>query len=575
MTDNKRFLPQHFTVNKDGDLYYQASEPKEPLQIGNFFPVLSGREKRVDSQSHDTHWITFRLMICGQLTDESWTVPYLSLDKYDYAAKADLRCNSALQPAKMNFYLKQIINFQLKNLENKTMPYYDSLGWTTFGGDHAYMAGNKMITKDGIIPEDQYITADILNDFHFDIEDISLQNAVDDVIKIIKVDDRITPILIANTFVGLSRSLFVDAEVPPQYAVYLVAPSQRGKTTLACLTSSLYNRKTDNQFALSSLISSPVSMQKKICQFRDTTYIIDDLYPERGSTAAKNREKTFMELMRIIGSNKEKQRQLGKETLGYSPNANVVATGEYLPESFSTLARCVILHIDCELNKPLLNDINERPLSLPTVAYHYIRWCAEHYEKIVASIRDNHKKHRKLMECVHTSYARVYENYFCVKMGMELLLKFCNDNQAISQDESDEILKTFKGACSAVIQRQRMDMNGIKESYQIVDAIAWNVTERKFKLAQEKQYIPGNYDGVIRENTLCFDADRLKDVLKGSLEIRNLSTQAINKQLIETGLLDTDDSACNTKKVFGRRMIVLNRKRLLNYIETVKTDFLQ
>ena len=99
---------------------------------------------------------------------------------------------------------------------------------------------------------------------------------------------------------------------------------------------------------------------------------------------------------------------------------------------FVRLARCVILHVDSELNKPLLNDINERPLSLPTVAYHYICWCAEHYDEIVASIRDDHKKHRKLMECVHTSYARVYENYFCVKMGMELLLKFCNDNQVVS-----------------------------------------------------------------------------------------------------------------------------------------------
>ena len=66
-----------------------------------------------------------------------------------------------------------------------------------------------------------------------------------------------------------------------------------------------------------------------------------------------------------------------------------------------------------------------------------------------------------------------------------------------------------------------------------------------------------------------------KNILKGSLEIRNLSTQVINKQLIESGLLETDNSASNTKKVFGRRMIVLNRKRLINYMETVKTDFLQ
>lgn len=567
MTQIEKRLPSSYSLDDSQWLLYHPGNRKAPEKVSNYYPLVTGRIKGVDSQGEIAHFVVLKLVVEGKLTEEQWTIPFGKLETFDFNAIVDTHCYDEMPKASR--HIAKIVRFQMRNFEERPVNFYTALGWATYQGAPAYVAGDKVITNDGIVSARDYMIFKNLRQFHLDVlpeNEYSVKEIIRDVLQILSIDKVASPILLANTFAGLSRSLFVDANLPIRYVVYLVGPSQAGKTTLACLTGSLYNRNTDEKFSLTPLVSTQTAIEEKVSLFHDTTYIIDDLFPEKGSTGMKARERTLMDLIRIIGEGKEKQRRCGKETIGYSPNAAVICTGEYLLGSLSSLARCIVLHMNQELNWKTVNELSRNPLLLPTVALHYLRWAAANYEKIVRQIREEHAQFRDLMVTIHTSYPRVRENYFTVKMGMKLLLEFCLEQQAITQEQSAAIMEIFQAACDYAFERQKFDMNNLKEKYEIVDALIVCLKNKKFHLVEEDYYTYGEQDGMVREDTLCLDPDKIQRILKEELGISKLSTQAITKQLFTLNLLNEDQSSSHTMKINKHRMIVISKNKLEKYV---------
>lgn len=568
----QQLLPPYFSTDSEGDLICQGPQSKSPLKISNYFPVVKKLKKLVNPIGETVNLVTFSLWIKGSVTEHEWTLPYQMVESYNYCLKCDTRCYNALDRQSRR-YIYRVVSYQLRNCKKENIPYIDALGWTAFHNDYAHMLGDKLITKDGIVPNTEYYASERLSQFHFDIDEmLPVQEAIEDVFCLMSVDKMITPILIMNAFVGVTRSLFVDAQVPPQYVVYLTGPSQYGKTTLACKTNSLYNRATDKQYALSNLLTTPATLQKKIALFRDASYCVDDLFRSNNTSNMKAMEKALMDIIRIVGNDKEREKQCGKETLGFSPNATVVCTAEYLLEdAFSTLARCVILHMDQPVNKKRLNAADKNPLALPTAVYYYIRWCAGHYQEIVNEIVRLHKQYQTEIESINSHYMRLYENCFILRTEMRLFLEFCKDVGSVVETEFAESQKAFSNILIDIMERQKQEMNSMQEHSNYVDAVATLFKEKKLCLAEKDNYVIGEYDGVVKDDVICLDGDRITALLRDVLTDNRISTQSICKQFWQAGLLLTDHSPANTVKICKKRMLKIPKHAFCEYIKADST----
>lgn len=562
-----RILPPYFTIS-DQCLMYQGPRSHGSLVVSNYVPVLKAVKKCVNSTGEvRSILISFTLWIDGLVTEKEWIIPFRPGEIYDFKGNCDVRCYNALDKDS-DRYLSQVINYQMSKCRQDSILYVDALGWTEYQDEHVYVAGDKIISQNGVIPRADYCPSKRMSDFHFDIDEaLSSREATAEVLRFMETDECVTRILLVNTFVGLSRSIFIDAQVPPQFIIYLVGPSQYGKTTLACRASSLYNRANDRQFALSNLVSTSAAMQQKITLFKDTAYIIDDLFRDNSGANMKQRETHLKELIRIIGNSKEKEKQCGRETFGFSPNCTVVCTAEYLLDgAFSTLARCVILHLDTPVNRERTNSACGNPLVLPTAAYNYIRWCAANYGRIVSDIRHLHDNYQELISSIESHYMRLYDTRFILETGLHLFLKFCMEIGSITEEKAVEQKKRFSTALNSVLDRQKQELGAMKESSNYVDAVVALFKRKKIVLSEDGYYISGEFDGIKRDNDICIDSERLVSLLCDALGTKKISIQAVCKQFLQAGLLLTDNSASNTKKVYNKRMLVIRKKEFYNYL---------
>jgi|GEM_PF-5269198 hypothetical protein len=565
--NNTYILPPYFTISGQ-NLVYQGPRSHGPLTVSNFFPVLKTSKKCINSTGEIKDFlISFVLWIEGTVTEAEWVIPFRPGEYYDFRINCDTRCYNALGKDTER-YLTQVIDYQISKCRQDSILYADTLGWTEYRNEHVYVAGDKVISKNGILSNADYFISKQMKEFHFDIDDsLSEREVASEVLRFMETDEYVTRILLSNTFIGLSRSLFIDAHVPPQFLIYLVGSSQYGKTTLACRTSSLYNRATDRQHALTSLISSPGALQKNIGLFKDTAYIVDDLCKDKNNTSMRQRENRLKDLIRIIGNNKEKEKLSGKELFGFSPNCTVVCTAEYLlDDAFSTLARCVVVHLDAQIDKKSTNSECKNDLVLPTAAYYFIHWCAVNYERIVAEIQHLNDDHQELILSIESHYMRLYDAKFVLETGMHLILEFCVDTGSITEVKATELQRSFSSALNSVLSRQKQELGAIKESSNYVDAVAALFKRKKIVLAEEGHYIFGEFDGVKREDTICIDGERLVALLCDSLGMKKISIQAVCKQFLQAGLLITDNSASNTKKVCNKRMLVIRKKSFCDYL---------
>ena len=572
----RKLLPDRFQLDDSGYLLYQVSSRKTFERISNYLPVVKQWKRVCVPNQQPVIQVTFSLCIQNTMTDEEWCELLSEIDKVNFTTACNPRCYNEFPGSKTNMLIAQVVLHQLQFFTPIEVPYFEQLGWKPLLNENVYCAGNMLITGDGIYSGEFKIDPE-LERYSLDISDEITENeAINYLFDLMPLYPKVTDVLVANLIVGLTRTLFMDAQVPPKYAIYLVSLPHKGKTTYCTLINSIYNRSRDKEFNLANLSTiTLVSMLQEISRFKDCPYIIDDLYVENNISAMKKREAAVSTAIRTVANNAENRKQSGKETVGFVPNATIVVTAEYLLEhAYSTLSRCVILHLERQLETEKISPFQRQPLALSTAAYYFIRWVAAHYESNVELIRSEHEQFRERMDSATPGFERLHESCFALEMGVRLLCNYAVDANALTREGAENTMASMREIFSQIIEKQKEDMeisNSIEESSDLTYVIGCLLKQKKFRLASSKdEYDSKIHDGIQTEFLICLASKKLVQTLRNYLYDSTINQERISHHLKGHGLLVMDQSEDSTKKTKRVRMFHIRKNELILLLESRK-----
>lgn len=158
-------------------------------------------------------------------------------------------------------HMEALFQALLRNIEPVTIYQPDTLGWNILPtGEHVYVTGGGAIGKNGYISKDHVWVSGKLERYRLETLPLaSKKDAAQYFWKLYRTIPGITDILLANTLAAILFPCFKEAGIESRFPLILEGSSEAKKTTLACLTNCLYNRKSRlNCWAMCSRHSSCV-----------------------------------------------------------------------------------------------------------------------------------------------------------------------------------------------------------------------------------------------------------------------------------------------------------------------------
>lgn len=290
-------------------------------------------------------------------------------------------------------HLQTLFHLLLDSLETTRIFQPTALGWTRLpSGEAVYTAGNGVIGADGFLAAEHIWIPEKLSGYRLEqAPSASPADAQEYFWTLFQAAQGITAILLANTLSAILFPCFKEAGLESRFPIILEGPSESKKTTLACLTSSLYNRKSALRSCMATLTSTKSALEIRGADLRHAVLIFDDLFPDGGNSLAQK----ALELIRDIANQRPREARSGKSVVGAELECGAVITAEEFPAcGKSTRTRCLRL----VLNEPILNQVLEplqrQPELLGNVFMAFITYVAGHFGEISEQIKEDFQAYR-------------------------------------------------------------------------------------------------------------------------------------------------------------------------------------
>lgn len=224
-------------------------------------------------------------------------------------------------------HLQTVFQLLLGQLEAVEVFQPTKLGWTQLpSGDPVYITGSGAIGAEGFLPSDRVWIPESLKEYQLEqVSEASLDSAPDYFWGLFGAIPGTTGILVANALSAILFPIFQAAGVNSCFPLILEGPSEIQKTTLACLTSSLYNRRSSSRGNIVTLNSTKRALEQRGADIRHATIVFDDLFPDGRSAL----ERKAMDLIRDIANQLPREARSGKTLTGIAMECGAVITAEY------------------------------------------------------------------------------------------------------------------------------------------------------------------------------------------------------------------------------------------------------
>jgi len=565
------YLPSSYKYSIEY-LYYIDGEGKN-CPLCNFIPHVISATKPKGSNSLDDIVVEFQLII--EASTEA-TIIKMNLSKIKTLDWESIhyRCklNAELKVSIICKHLFHIIRHQLSSNDLvKEVPIYEHTGWVMFNDVKAYLAGNKLITLSGIASPTTYQFPNELNKLNLEVDDtLDIKDTAKYMKNLLDLSPGVSDILVANLLSGLLRSLFVEASIPPKFTCYLVGQPQSKKTSIACHINSIYNRSENSEYALINLLSSSSAVHNSINLWHDSCFIVDDLYESANGHEMTTREERLGQVIRTVGNNSAKVTMRGKEPYNAPPNCNVVCTAEYLIPGYSTLSRCVVIHINNPISNELLFESQKNPKALSTFVYHFIRWCCGKYNELISLISSQYNTYLEKRSHRIVLNERQYEARFILNTSIKILLQYFIDNQIFNDISIRAMQIKFRRSYKELLLHQEEDMKQNERSNgenRFSKFIAYLYENNMIELEKKKKNLDNDSLGIIYKDNLCLSSTYILSSSRDYFKDGSITINKIITELKQNCLLDLDKSNKSTKKVNGIRLLHIPLNKLESYID--------
>lgn len=539
------------------------SHKKGKVYVGNFYPYVDMVQETPEGKE-----VVLTLIFSTNRVPEV-KVPVKRLSKVDWFELCQ-QCILNGENKEASASMKNLVRKQVAEYEGRVanITRYTELGWNTdVYGSQAYVFGNSRI---GGSREAEIDSS--LQKYQMEFSEDRQGEFLRKFIYLWMTAPYEAKITILYFFTGLVRQLYKDAGVPVNFSLYVLGKQQSRKTTLVRTTATLYCRSTDIDFSIRTIEKTSVAVAEKlISAFKDTTLILDDVSKTGDKKYQQVQENVVERVARTVGNSVRKSNNVGSGMKEYSPNANVIFTGEYVPHfSESTLSRMLILEIEQPVESDWLIEFEKEPEMYSTVAYSFLAWIQMNYEKYVDFIRCNFAMYREVRKGQVPYQERIQEHAFIMQNTSHMLHNFMAENGYL--EEIDRESMRISDILHNLLERQVviMEKYALKNvDHNFCSAFAELYITKRLQIAEDAEDYDKNLDdGFMRgKEIICISTGKMCGIMQHYYSDISITIQAITKQLRDNRFLcmDGSRSARSTKKVKNARYLHIMKTAVKEY----------
>ena len=439
--------------------------------------------------------------------------PLSGLKNIDWLS-LDLRCQINPDCSKADVYLAAIIQHALPDSTVTNEYHVGRLGLHDIEGVKVFCVGDRLIRSPTPEqnPQINIELEELPNKLAIDIERYSELQAVQGMMRLVNLSLAAGKVIFSHSLLSLMRVLYTIAGVIPSCIVFLVGETSAKKTTYSAFMTQLYDRDKGIQRPPrlnGSIAGSEALLHDKI----DCTVVLDDLFPATGQTK-RHQERTFTELVRIIGDNTGRVIMRGNEVVSKEPRCGVIITGEYLPGGAGSDAARLLPVRFSPVNNAQLAECQKEPLVVSTFYYYFITWFILNYHSIQAWVAES------LIESRKTSLGvldRLQETHFCLTSAYRIFLQYCVEKGFTSIKNAQLQDRAFRDHVLVLVKEQhkrtQMSADDKADNVDYLGLIKALYASKTFRLADSTGELKEKHHGLIHDGHLCLRGKKLMEEL--------------------------------------------------------------
>lgn len=509
---------------------------RDDVCLANFLPKVQGVYR--SSPDLQPALVEIAYTVCGHDAPRTSVVLGRNLRTLDFEA-LDLACRYEITPSKgrrwvNNYLCGQVANFIVRG---DCGVFLNTSGWHDLPSP-AFAAGGKVV---GMTPGSAVRLSEGLSSTHLACDDAVDVNT--SVTGLVTAFQRTPEAMVAFSFALFTaiRSLLQREGLPTNAILYIAGTQGFGKSQLAKRYCMLFDdnvRKLPaNSFDAGSTFAG---IRDALAQQRDMVVLLDDLCHSSVTSEEANRRKLLSRVIRSATNITSFGKKAGNHNIEITCTAGLVVTAEMLPSSASELTRCILLRLDHQLTRFTPDDRR----FAAAVLQRFIEWFS-------ARQADELQQIRKDFDAFQAG----------VRNSREMRLQIALWQQGWVFD----CFTRFAAEVGVVTPKAAASMNGVfgtllKRAWDdTVDAIDRLTPVRPESLvsftvqALQCENIPA----IQRHGCLYVRLEDLTEYLRHISRQPSLDPKAVSAALLSAGMLETDASGKNTKKLDGRRYLVI------------------
>ena len=459
----------------DGCLLETRNSRHGPYErkLCNFAPWIVS-EITLDDGVETTTWIRLRGKHQSGRTLPEIEIPAAELSGFQWLAKhwgmdCILEVGQNVKDA-----LRYAIQTTAEQAEKQTV--FTVTGWRKLDGEyHFLMPGDKQhtVTLPGKMRGYTMARECSLADIQIAAELLQSKLAPAEILWPLMAFAFLTPL---NHFLKL-------AGCEPKFVLFLVGKTGSRKSTLAALMLSFFGKFTASELPL-SFRDTANSILHHTFALKDVLTCIDDYHPA-GRQEEQKLTATAQSIMRAYGDRTGKGRLRADASPMESrpPQGNAIVTAEFPPDiGESGTARYFSLELKGnDVDLQVLSSFQKEAAdgSLQRCMYGYLRWFKERFlsdpdteQKFVSMLQTwFHQRRDRFQVSGIRCHGRVPETVAWLQLGMDMFLRFLNEQGIYTEDECKDVQERFRQILYGLAQKQAQSIEEDKPTHKFIRKI--------------------------------------------------------------------------------------------------------
>jgi len=370
---------------------------------------------------------------------------------------------------------------------------YSHTGWSNQGGEWLYFTGSTAIGKDGIVNNIDVQLDGNFEAFGIQAPDLPEVDCVRASLSLLGLGtEDITVPLLACVYLAPMVSMFTTA--PPQFVPWFWGGTGRFKSAVLSLAQSHFGLFGETQLP-GSFMSTANAIERQCHILKDSLFVIDDLFPASSRKEADAQSAILDRILRSAGNSKGRDRMRADTTMrgGLRPRGLVVATSERLPSDVeSATSRSFTVEFPAGgIDQKSLTKAQSKIKLYSGAMYAYIKWLAEHYDEIQATVHGDYLKLRSEIG-ENASHKRQAGQVAHMVIAIRTFMRFALEIGATNKQMADRICVRSVVVLSGGLTRNSVAIEDIKPAKVFFDLLGAAIQSGRVYISGATKSRPDN-----------------------------------------------------------------------------------